>query len=83
MRKILLFKTMERAIRDKQDVAVVEYNRELNDFKFIEINLEELPNKKNFYYNNLDDTCTYKNNRYISVISIYVGKEIEMHRNII
>lgn len=82
MRKIVLFKAFEKAIIGNYPVATVEYDKLVNYYDFIITNVESLAAKKQYYYDNLNDVCVFKDNVNKSVIAIYEGTEsIEIHKN--
>jgi hypothetical protein len=85
MTKLLLLKTIDKAIVNKNAVAVMVENTVENKlingvevkhyFEMIINNFENLREKREYYYNSYDEECKLYNNKNIRIVAVFEGKE--------
>lgn len=72
MKKIFLFKTFEKGERTNESVLTTEFNKLDSSKIIIKTSPENLKEKKEFYYRNLDNECIFLDNKNKSVINVIV-----------
>lgn len=71
LRKIVLWKEFEKAIIGNYPLTTKEYDKSTDQIDTIITEVNDLNEKKMYYYNALTEFCIFKNNRNRSVIEVY------------